>query len=164
MPLCTETNHKCGTACTVNLAKGGTSAYFKDCKTGNVGTGADYDAARKAAQAKEKVLCQGLTGATLEACKKKQSTLFDPKNIERIIVPGKGKEVVREAVQREIKRGGDTGITREATPGDISNLILGSPEDWSNALKSQNCFGLPIDCVIAVIAGLAVVILIMVLF
>ena len=84
--------------------------------------------------------CAGLTGQKLLSCNAKQT--------------------VGDAVKKQ--KG--SGKTTEANPGDVSNLILGSPEDWKKALEAQgNCAGLPIPCPLLAIGAGAVLVLILVL-
>ena len=169
MPNCSETNHACGgQGCTVVLTNGKKSAWYRDCKTKNTGTGATYAEARKNATAKQKIVepCAGLSGETLEQCKNKEKINYSPNKVKNLFkeVSKPGQIEVKKALDREIKRGGDTGVTRNPNLGDVSNLILGSPEDWGNTIKEQsNCFGIPIPCPLLAIGVGAIVLLLVVM-
>jgi len=178
MPNCDDTKYKCGIACTDEDIN---RAYYKDCNTGRIGTGATYTEAKQSAtQTRPK--CANLTGATFEACKNgiKVTKRKDP---IRFINP-LGKPV--KQIEREIREGitpahgGITpshgGITPAIPRGSrfdqIENnwkdteVLLGDPEPDDDPTTvgdrtEEACYGLPIPCGSLAVGVGAVLLLIM---
>lgn len=150
MPNCSETNHKCGVACTDANGRG----YFKDCKTGRIGSGASYDEARKSSVPRQ--ACAGLTGETLKACQNRKSTLF--RNKSKITQPIKN---IRKNVPL-----GSRFDTKENNWKDTEKL-LGDPEPDDDPSTvggfGGNCHGIPMECGQLAVIGGAIVLLILVM-
>lgn len=170
MPNCSETHSKCGVACTED---GLNRAYYKDCKTGRVGTGKTYTEAIQSAT-KSRPKCAGLTDASLEACKngiKPTVRRIDP---IKFINP-KGTPVKSKTGASGIGRGSvplgsrmdpkennwkDTEKLLGDTKPDNDPSTVNRPGDGGG---SGNCFGIPIPCEMLAIAVGAIVLLLVVM-
>jgi hypothetical protein len=95
--------------------------------------------------------CKGLTGRTLTAC-----------NAKQVVKAG----IKKQSANKEDKEQGGSG---RAVPAGInketSDSILGSPEEWGDAIKNQmdNCFGTGIPCPMLALAVGAGIVLLLVL-
>lgn len=131
MPNCSKTKQKCGEACTLE----GGLAYFKDCNTGQVGTGHSYTEAKRNA-----------------AKQQKKTTLVTPRrspfsNIRKNVP--RGSRFNTETDWKETEK-----LLGDPAP-DYDPSTVGGFEG--------KCMGLPIDCGILAIIGGALVILLIIL-
>lgn len=168
MPNCEVTKRKCGVACTdeeINYA------YYKDCKTGRVGTGATYtEAIQSATRTRPK--CAGLMGETLKQCQAGKSTLFP--GVKKIHPISKIKTVGGSGSSKPGVSGTGRG-TIEVQPGSRfddkkdnwkdTEKLLGDPEPDDDPGTvggfDEGCFGLPIPCpLLAVGVGAVIVLLV----
>lgn len=142
MPNCPNNDINASQACNKACTKKDGAARYKLCTSGGktyYGFGSSYDLARRDAQTRA---VKGGSSVKLPS---------------GTATPSKARQNVKDAIDRQ--QGG--GETHEAGPGDVSNLILGSPEDWRKAAEEAGCLGLGIPCpMLAIIAGAIIVLLV----